>query len=138
MDNNFSFDQFCSVLCDSRMSVSAGEWSYQEYLSDRLTSGISIQRNEKANLEYIEKYVGGKINRNDAQQLKIKLAATRGIKQLLGSKSQQENLLKIWTFKRKLNFSEKIEKQKTGVCNCIRTTIPSRPAGQGLVVTNGC
>ena len=86
----------------------SGEWNYNNYLLDRLSSGISIQRNEKSILEDIEKYVGGTIKRSDAQQLKVKLSSARGIRQLLECKSQKENLLKIRIYERRKKYVEQV------------------------------
>ena len=93
------------------MSVPA-VWTFQQYLKNRLDSGIAIERNEAFLMGDIERYLGGKIQRTDAQNLKIRLTSARGVKQLLETKKQKEFLHKIRKYERKQTYLEKLHVAK--------------------------
>ena len=85
-----------SFECRGNMSLPvSGTWTYQAYLKNRLDSGKLIERKEAFLVRDIESYLGGKIKRTDAQNLKIKLCSAGGVKQLLDSKKLKEFLCKL-------------------------------------------
>ena len=98
-----------SFECRGNMSLPvSGTWTYQAYLKNRLDSGKLIERKEAFLVRDIESYLGGKIKRTDAQNLKIKLCSAGGVKQLLDSKKLKEFLCKLRIYEgRKQTYLER-------------------------------